>query len=1321
MLAGSLVQQPGRTTFDTKYDLTADPAGFLLRSLHLWNPEATFGELQNQSYGYLFPQGLWFVLGDGLGVPDWVSQRLWSALLLILAYEGCRGLASALGLGQAPSVLAGLVYALSPRLLGAVGVLSGEVLPSVFLPWLLWPLVLGLQGRLSPRAAASRSGLAVLAMSGVNAVGTLALLPAAVILLLSRVRHPEGRRLLLWWSGCVALATVWWLGPLLLLGRYSPPFLDYIETSAATTFPTSWANDVRGADHWVAYYTVGGRDWWPGAHTLVSAPVLIVLAGCVAALGMYGVCRRDMPLRTPLVLTMLLGLLCLVAGNLSAGGSLIDGFVRSLLDGGLAPLRNVHKVDPLIRLPIALGAAHAAAGLAAALAAFVVRRGRPHWREPATSGVALVLLTVVLAGAWPVISGGLRMPGWTDEPPAWAQTADYLADQPGSRALVLPGTGFGLQTWGWTIDEPLQGAARAPWASRSQVPLAPGATARVLDAIEQRVATGVGSTGLADMLARTGVTHVVLRRDLDVRYTDSVPVTRAEHALVTSPGLTRVAGFGRSGFGGQSLVDVYRVDRDVDRVSLVSGTATRDLAGAPEDVLTALEADVLDRTSPVRLTATPVASPLVGDGYVKVERQFGRVHDAVGQNMSAAEDYREDRRQHDFPGGEDVPRATTEFLGGLEVGASSSQGYVDVFGPVRPDFGPAAAFDGSGATAWRSAPLERPDGQWLDVRLAEPVGAGAALIRFAPGGDGLIRVVRARVSLDGESAVHVVPEDGMLTVDGEGYRRLRVEVVEVAAAGPASGQVGIAEVQIPGVAPGRTRVLPGEITPDATLLFGVPPQGRACLDLGFGVSCERTELRGPQDNGALDRTFTTAAAGAWTLSGTVGVETGPGAARLLAPLGDAADVTADSVYGGDPAVAGLYAFDGDPKRPWLSEPGADRATLTWRWRGVRPLTRITAVAAGVGLRPATVVVTASGGRRTIDLSTPGMIAPLRARGGVSLTFLRAAGDTRDELPLDLGEVTIDGVEGINHAPDPEAVTGADCGLGPEIVVDGTAHQTRVEGTIRDVLAGTSLRWEACDERVALAAGEHRVLVRPTAQFAPRTLVWLPVGATPPTAADTRDFRVGDWAGTSRSVVVAPGEEAVLRVTENVNDGWHAELDGEPLEEVAVDGWQQGYVVPAGEGGTVELVYSPDRVYRWALLVGLLAALALVALAVVTSFRSVEDQGPDLVTGVGPRDVPVPALALLAGALLVVGGPWVAGAYVVALVAARTGPGWLRSSAPYAGMAALVASAAVAAARDATVVGRPGTLADAAAAIGVGLLVGAALALRGDARADDRHA
>src|SRR5262245_44076765 len=145
----SFAQRPGRVTFDTKLDLTVDPVGFMARALHLWNPQATSGELQNQAYGYLFPMGPFFAVGQAVGLPPWVTQRLWCALLLGVAFVGALVLARALGIGTEPARhVAALAYALAPRTLTEVGPLSAEMLPAVLLPWVVLPLVRGDRGEL---------------------------------------------------------------------------------------------------------------------------------------------------------------------------------------------------------------------------------------------------------------------------------------------------------------------------------------------------------------------------------------------------------------------------------------------------------------------------------------------------------------------------------------------------------------------------------------------------------------------------------------------------------------------------------------------------------------------------------------------------------------------------------------------------------------------------------------------------------------------------------------------------------------------------------------------------------------------------------------------------------------------------------------------------------------------------------------------------------------------------------------------------------------------------------------------------------------------
>jgi arabinofuranan 3-O-arabinosyltransferase len=94
----------------------------------------------------------------------------------------------------------------------------------------------------------------------------------------------------------------------------------------------------------------------------------------------------------------------------------------------------------------------------------------------------------------------------------------------------------------------------------------------------------------------------------------------------------------------------------------------------------------------------------------------------------------------------------------------------------------------------------------------------------------------------------------------------------------------------------------------------------------------------------------------------------------------------------------------------------------------------------------------------------------------------------------------------------------------------------------------------------------------------------------------RSMRVMTWQADRRSLRVAAGPASYLEIHQNANPGWIATLNGRRLASVTLDGWQQGYVLPAGRGGVVTLTYAPDGVYHLLLVAAALGVLLLLAAA-----------------------------------------------------------------------------------------------------------------------------
>ncbi|MGW3492442.1 glycosyltransferase [Streptomyces sp. NPDC001020] len=84
---------------------------------------------------------------------------------------------------------------------------------------------------------------------------------------------------------------------------------------------------------------------------------------------------------------------------------------------------------------------------------------------------------------------------------------------------------------------------------------------------------------------------------------------------------------------------------------------------------------------------------------------------------------------------------------------------------------------------------------------------------------------------------------------------------------------------------------------------------------------------------------------------------------------------------------------------------------------------------------------------------------------------------------------------------------------------------------------------------------------------------------------------------------------VLRIADTADAGWSATLDGKPLTRTTVDGWAQGFELPA-TGGTLDLTYDTPLDHKaWLWAQGALAVV-LVVLALPGRRRDVDDDLPE---------------------------------------------------------------------------------------------------------------
>ena len=1183
-------------------------------------------------------------------------------------------------------MLAGLGYALSVRMLTELTTVSAEVWPMAVAPWLVIPLAAAAP-RGSPRRWAALSGLAFLMAGGTNAVASAAILPLGALYLLSRAPGPRRRSLAGWWAVSIVLASLWWAVPLLLLGRYSPPFLDWIENAAITTGRNDPTTVLRGATQWVAYLADVSGPTWPGGWQLLSRPLVVAATGALALLGFTGLLGRRVPERTFLVLVLCTGLVLTSLGHVSASG--VGGLgaqaIQGLLDGPLAPLRNVHKFQPLVTLPLMVGLGHL---LSRVLESSGVEPRRNPLRAPALAGSVAVVIAVA---ATPAITGALvGGRSYAEIPGYWRDAAQWLDERQTGRALVIPAASFGVFLWGRTQDEPLQALEAGSWGVRDAVPLSSAGNIRLLDEIQRHLDAGAGSPGLAPALARSGVRWLVVRNDLDTRAARSTRPILLHQALEASPGLELVTTFGpllstfdaSSGFADGGLlrtypaVEVFAVQPDtatVDgRVALRRASAVTRISGSTEALVDVLGGDLLRSGAAIMAgDEVPPGAGVAGiltDTYRRSEANFGAVTNQYSQTLTDTDPFLSPRPVHDYlPVDPEGRQGQARLEGAAAVTASSSGSSPFALRGRSQAAQPWAALDGDPATAWISGDYLPAVGQWWQVDLAAPREVRSVDVSLVVGNRvGPAPAKLAVITDAGRTEVDVrdASRPQTIALDPGGMTgSVRIEALAVRGGGAGLG-FGLAEVSIPGVEVARPVVLPAAAA-DGGITLSARSMGReGCAAADTAIVCDPDLASPGEERAGIDRVVDVVQGGRYRVEARLRPRPGPSLDAYLAAPADAMRVTASSQVTPDPAVRAQAAADGQSRTTWIAAAADPEPTLdlvlpaAQRVGGLRIQTAADAPAS----RPLEVQVTVDGVPRTMYLDSEGLVRfPAVTAQRISLRFgavnpvrsIDSATGASRILPVGVTEVILQGGPDtrMRQSPSEPVVTG--CATGPTLLVDGAqASATRVSTTAGAILEGDAALAQGCSATITLAPGVHRVRVRPTAQWLVEQVTLVPEQERSVTTAPDRP-RVRSWAATSRAVEV-PGDPGalLLETTENFNAGWQATLDGVTLAPLRVDGWRQAFLVPAGASGTVALTYTPDRLYRAGLSVGLVAVLVLVILAAVPTRRA----GP---RSIGPADLPRATVAAPILAALMIGGPLglltSAGAYLLGVLGARRRP------------------------------------------------------------------
>jgi len=389
----------------------------------------------------------------------------------------------------------------------------------------------------------------------------------------------------------------------------------------------------------------------------------------------------------------------------------------------------------------------------------------------------------------------------------------------------------------------------------------------------------------------------------------------------------------------------------------------------------------------------------------------------------------------------------------------------------------------------------------------------------------------------------------------------------------------------------RVELPPAGRQPSA-LVFRNPQIGRsACLHVANRSQCRPSTARDADEPGGLLRTVDLPQTASYELKGTALAQDGPALERLLSgPIGVSASSRAVVAPEGRPAAV----VDQDITTTWIADAADRDPSLTLTLPTARKLS-------GLQFRTDSALASAAPTQLTLSLDGgPATAHKPDADGYVRFgEQLARTVEVRFVNPVAVSEIRVVGADELRQALRLDSRVGESCGSGPVVKVDGKPTMTRLTATMRDLLQRRPVSFTSCDSvPVVLQAGRHEVDVLTNGGLVPTEATLTKAGFGDVSVTPVQGVNV--WRSNPAALtleVPASSKQSVVTVAQNYSKGWVAyDGSGRKLTPIRVAGWQQGWVLPAGEEQLVNARFMPDRAYRAGLLVGSLAVLAVMAMA-----------------------------------------------------------------------------------------------------------------------------